>query len=182
MSDIDEIRDIIGFAPYRGEPVDWEAAGHALGATVPEDFRALVDAAGPGKIGRDTLLLQPFAADQNYDQVRRQRKRLQNLQIIWEDEAEDPPEEQTKPAVFNERGVKPVVWAASGLGFYLYWVVREDTAPSTWEIAVEPARGGQWEFLPGTATNLLLQLLRGEVFTQYLATLAVPDQHAFTPA
>jgi hypothetical protein len=182
MSDLDELRALLGVEPYRGGPADWQAASRTLGATVPNDFRELVDAAGPGTIGHDTLLLQPFAANQDFDQIRRHRARMEDLEFLWEDEEQDPPEERTKPEVFNEPGVRPVLWATSGLGFNLFWVARDDTDPAAWQIAVEPARGGQWEFLPGPATNLLLRLLRGEVFTQYLTTLAAPEQHYFTPA
>jgi hypothetical protein len=182
MSDIDDLRGLLGFGPYRGAPVDWDAAGRALGASVPADFRELVDAAGPGKIGYDTLLLQPAASDRRYDQIRRHRERMEDLQIIWEDEEQDEPEDQTKPQVFNEAGVRPILWATSGLGFNLFWVARDGVAPSSWRIAVEPARGGEWEFHAGTATNLLVRLLRGEEPTTYLSSLASADQHSFTPA
>ncbi|WP_327101016.1 hypothetical protein OIE68_20845 [Nocardia vinacea] len=62
------------------------------------------------------------------------------------------------------------------------WVARDDADPSTWQIAVEPARGGQWEFHPATATNLLLRLLRGQAASLYLRSLRNAEQHSFTPA
>ncbi|WP_327115808.1 hypothetical protein OHB12_02670 [Nocardia sp. NBC_01730] len=181
MSDLDDIRDILGFEPYRGAPIDWEAASQALGARIPSDFRELINATGAGKIGYDTLLLQPFAINTNYDQIRRHHEWIRDLEIIWEEEKDFDPEDQTKPLIFNEPDIRPILWGASGLGFNLYWVARNDTDPSTWQIAVEPARGGQWEFHPGTATNLLLRLLRGEAASLYLRSLCTAEQHFFTP-
>lgn len=182
MSDLDDIRDILGFEPYRGAPIDWEAACQTIGATIPSDFRELIDATGAGKIGYDTLLLQPFAINTNYDQIHRHREQMRNLAVIWEDEENVDPEDRTKPLIFNEPGIRPILWGASGLGYYLYWVAREGADPSTWQIAVEPARWGQWEFHSGTATNLLLRLLRGETTTRYLSSLRNTEQHSFTPA
>lgn len=182
MSDADEIRSLIGAQAYQGPPIDWDAANRALGVSIPADFRELVDAIGPGRIGHDTLLLAPFAAAVNYEQIGRHRLRAEELEMIWEDELEFVPDEITKPEIFNEPGVRPVLWADSGLGFYLYWVVREGTAPSSWEIAVEPARSGTWEFLPGPATSALLRLLRGEIPSRYLSSLQDAEQHYFTPA
>jgi hypothetical protein len=179
MSDVDEIRSILGFEPYRGEPIDWDAAGLELGATVPGDFRELIDAAGSGKIGNDTLLLRPFAPDRRFDQIARNQRRLRELETIWENEAEYVPDELTKPTVFNEPGVRPVLWATSGLGFNLFWIARDDTPPSSWRIAVEPARGGMWQFHDGTATNFLLRLLRGEEPSRFLYYLEDADQHFF---
>jgi hypothetical protein len=66
MTDIDDLRGLLDFGPYRGAPVDWNLAERTLGASVPTDFRKLVDATGPGKIGYDTLLLQPVASDRRY--------------------------------------------------------------------------------------------------------------------
>ncbi|MEV6325399.1 hypothetical protein AB0M45_30120 [Nocardia sp. NPDC051787] len=182
MSELDDIRDILGFEPCRGAPIDWEAASQALGATIPDDFRALINATGTGRIGYDTLLLRPFAVNANYDQIRCHHKRMRDLEVIWEDEEQNDPEDQSKPLIFNEPGVRPILWGRSGLGFYFYWVARDDTDSSKWQIAVEPARYGQWEIHPGTATNLLLRALRGDVTTLYLSSLRDAEQHFFTPA
>ncbi|MEV0362693.1 hypothetical protein [Nocardia fusca] len=182
MRDLEEIRDILGVPPYRGAPTDWEAAGQALGATIPRDFRTLVDAFGPGMIGNDTLLLQPYATDQDYDQVLIHQERMRGLEITWEDETHSPPEFRAKPAIFDEPGVRPVLWACSGLGFYLYWVARPDTDPAAWQIAFESARGEDWQFHSGTATSFLLRLLRGRESSKYLDYLQNVEQHSFTPA
>ncbi|MEV3934829.1 hypothetical protein AB0K52_02440 [Glycomyces sp. NPDC049804] len=182
MSDADEIRSLIGAGTRQGPPIDWEAPNRALGVTIPADFRELVDAIGPGRIGHDTLLLAPFATPVYLDQVGRHFQRAEELEMIWEDELEFVPDELTKPEVFNEPGVRPVLWAASSLGFNLYWTVREGTDPASWQIAVDPARSGTWEFLPGPATSALLKLLRGELPTRYLFSLQDAEQHYFTPA
>lgn len=181
MTDLDDLRTLLG-APAYGGATDWNAAARELGAAVPTDFRELLDAFGSGRIGHDTLLLRPFAPDGNFDQIVRHRERLEDLEMIWEDEAELVPDEITKPAEFDQLGVRPMLWAASGLGFYLYWIACDDTAPDLWRIAVEPARGGIWETHPGTATNLLLRLLRGETTTRFLHSLQDAEQHYFTPA
>lgn len=180
MSDIDDIRSILGFEPYRGAPIDWDAASTEIGATIPRDFRELVNATGAGTIGHDTLLLRPFATDPNFDQVRRHHRQTRNLALIWEDEEQDDPEDRTRPEVLYEPGVRPILWGASGLGYYMYWVAREGTDPESWQIAVDPARYGPWEIHPGTATKFLLRLLRGEVNTQYLHSLAKTEHHYFT--
>ncbi|WP_327115764.1 hypothetical protein OHB12_02555 [Nocardia sp. NBC_01730] len=182
MSDLDDIRDILGIQPYRGAPTDWEAASQALGVSIPGDFRALVNALGPGLIGNDTILLQPYATDENYDQVLIHQERMRGLETIWEEETHDPPELRNKPTIFDEPGVRPVLWAYSGLGFYLHWVARPDTDPASWQIAFESARGEDWEFHPGTATSFLLRLLRGQEPSKYLDYLQHPEQHSFTPA
>lgn len=183
MSDIEAIRDILAAPPYQGPPVDWEAASRALGAPVPHDFRELVDTLGPGLIGHDTLLLQPFAAHPGFDQIRTQRERTEALAEIWEDEKNypDDPELPTKPAVFDEPGVRPIVWGASGLGFYLWWIAREDTDPASWGTALEQSRGGEWEFHDGNATSILKGALTGELDTFYMENLREAEQHFFSP-
>jgi hypothetical protein len=182
MSDLDDIRDLLGVQPYRRTPTDWEAASQALGASIPSDFRALVNAFGPGLIGNDTVLLQPYATDKNYDQVLVHQERMRGLEIIWEDEEDDDPEDQTKPLIFNEPGVRPVLWAYSSLGYYLHWAARRDTDPASWQIALESARGEDWEFHAGTATSFLLRLLRGQEPSKHLGYLQNAEQHSFTPA
>lgn len=182
MSDLDDLRDLLGVPPYRGTPVDWDAASNELGARIPRDFRAMVDAFGPGQIGNDTVLLQPWAADGNFDQVAVHQERRRGLETIWEAETHSPPVFRTKPDVFDEPGVHPVLWAYSGLGFYLHWVARPDQDPASWQIALDSARGSDWEFHPGTATGFLLGLLRGRTSSKHLAYLENAEQHTFTPA
>lgn len=182
MTDVDDIREILGAAPYAGAPVDWDAASAALGANVPQDYRTLINTLGPGLIGHDLVLPQPFAANPNYDQVRRHQERTNGLQKIWEDEAQGPPVFRTKPAVFDRPGVKPVLWASSGLGNYLYWIADPSADPSTWDTAVDSARGEEWEFFSGPATSVLLRVLRGQEETDYLEALAEQEEHFFTPA
>lgn len=79
--------------------------------------------------------------------------------------------------------------AAAGLlttcvvvGFYLHWVTRSDTYPASWQIALESARGEDWEFHPGTATSFLLRLLRGQEPSKYPDYLQNAEKHFFTPA
>ncbi|MEU5882236.1 hypothetical protein [Spirillospora sp. NPDC047279] len=182
MSDLDDLRDILGAEPYRGAPADWETAGQTLGASVPGDFRELVDAIGPGVIGDYTNLLQPYATDEDYDQVLIHQERTSGLETIWEAETHSPPEFRSRPEAFNEPGVRPILWAYSDLGPYLHWAARPGTDPASWQIAVETARGDHWEFHEGTATGFLLRLLRGQVPSTYLNYLHNPDQHTFTPA
>ncbi|MEV6322461.1 hypothetical protein AB0M45_14895 [Nocardia sp. NPDC051787] len=182
MSDLDDIRDILGVPMYHGARTDWEAVSQALGACVPGDFRELVDAFGPGMIGNDTVLLQPYATDEDYDQVLIHEERMRGLESIWEDETHSLPEFRTKPTVFDEPGVRPVLWAYSSLGLYLYWLAEPDVDPDSWQILVEQARGCDWEFHPGTATSFLLRLLRGQEPSKYLDYLRHREQHFFTPA
>ncbi|MFG3342532.1 hypothetical protein [Glycomyces sp. NPDC048151] len=182
MTDLDELRALLGAPRYTGPAFDWDAASDALGATIPADFRALLDTLGPGLIGNDTLLLAPGASHPSYDQIAMHRERRAGLDEIWEFEAEDPPEERSKPAVLDEHGVEPILWASSGLGYYLHWIAVPGQDPATWRIAVDIARGGEWEFLPGTATELLLGLLSGKTDSFYLGYLRKPEQHRFSPA
>jgi hypothetical protein len=181
MSDLDDLRALLGAPSYRGPAFDWEAASGAVGARIPNDFRALVDAVGPGRIGGDLVLLAPGAPDPDYDQIALHRERRAGLDAIWEDEAEDPPEERSKPAVFDEPGVEPVLWAYSELGYYLHWVAKSGEDPASWQIALDVARGGEWEFHSGTATRLLLTLLRGQTASRYLGHLQNTERHTFTP-
>lgn len=181
MSDLDDLRDLLDAPPYQGPSPDWEAASAAIGARIPDDFRALVNAFGPGHIGNGTVLLAPGAPDRDYDQIAVHQERRAGMEAIWEDELEDPPEERTKPAVFDEPGVQPILWAYSNLGYYLHWVARPGQDPASWQIALDVARGSEWEFHPGTATRLLLSLLRGQTSSRYLGYLQNSEQHSFTP-
>jgi hypothetical protein len=182
MTDVDDIREILGADPYQGAPVDWEAASSALGVPIPADYRALVDTLGPGLIGRDLVLPQPFAGNRNFDLIASHQERMDGLEKVWESEAQGPPVFRTKPAVFDRPGVTPVLWALSGNGNYLYWIADPSANPSTWDTAVDSARGEEWEFFSGPATSVLLRLLRGEAETDYLSALARSAEHSFTPA
>lgn len=182
MSDLDDLRDLLGAPAYNGPSFDWEAASGALGASIPGDFRALVNAIGQGLIGNDTVLLAPGASDYDYKQIAVHQERRTCLETIWEDEADGPPEFRFKPAVFNEPGVEPILWAYSSLGYYLYWVAKPGQDPASWQITLDVARGAEWEFHPGTATKFLLALLRGQTSTEYLEYLQNTEQHTFTPA
>jgi hypothetical protein len=182
MTDIDDLRDLLGAPAYSGPPFNWEAASAAIGANIPADFRSLVNAFGPGDIGTDVVLLAPGHPDSDYDQIGVHRERRAGLAEIWETELDGPPEFISKPAVFNEPGVEPVLWGYSTLGYYMYWVAKPGQDPASWQLALDVARDGSWEFHSGPVTSFLLGLLRGQITSRHLYFLSETEQHTFTPA
>lgn len=138
-------------------PFDWEQVEQRLDATVPQDYRTLLDGGGGG-LWLDHLRLYVPAPGPGLQHVDLERSELawEQLQDLFEDDVVGPPEDL-------DPGSRLLPWASTGAGVTLYWQVSSGTAADSYPIRVSDRNGDLWERYDLTTTDLLRGIVRGEV-------------------
>nr|WSZ98596.1 SMI1/KNR4 family protein [Streptomyces sp. NBC_00857] len=156
-------------------PKDWQQVESQVGASLPKDYKQLVDAYGGGSFDDSIWLLEPWCANRYYDLVTENKERPEILERLWTMGEPKPPE-------LAEEGVRVIPWALTENGMYLYWLVRPEQDPEDWTVILNEGRGPGWErhsvpcgqFLEGV-------LLTGDVESSYFEDLPA-DTHEFRPS
>jgi hypothetical protein len=138
-------------------PFDWAQVEHRLGASVPQDYRDLLDAGGGG-LWLDFLRLHVPAPGPGLRHVDLERSGLEfrQLQDLFEDGVVGRPDDLAPDA-------RLLPWASTGAGVTLYWQVSPETAADAYPIRVSDRNGDVWERYDLLTTDLLLGTVRGEM-------------------
>lgn len=138
-------------------PFDWPRVEHLLGAPVPEDYRALLDAGGGG-LWLDYLRLYVPSPGPGMDHVDLEESGLEfeQLQDMFEDEVVRPPDDLAP-------GTRLLPWASAGTGHTLYWQVSPGTPPDAYPIRISDREGDTWERYDLRTTDLLLAVVQDEL-------------------
>ncbi|GAA1150560.1 hypothetical protein GCM10009654_02370 [Streptomyces hebeiensis] len=157
------------------QPKDWQRVETQIGASLPNDYKELVDAYGGGVFDGTVWLLEPWCANKHYDLVTENKERPHALERLWSFGEPKPPE-------LEEEGTRVIAWALTEAGSYLYWLVRPGQKPDEWTVILNGAHGPEWEthemacgeFLEGV-------LLTGSVASDYCGQLPA-GSHEFRPS
>jgi hypothetical protein len=138
-------------------PFGWAQVEHRLGASVPQDYRDLLDAGGGG-LWLDFLRLHVPAPGPGLRHVDLERSGLEfrQLQDLFEDGVVGRPDDLAPDA-------RLLPWASTGTGVTLYWQVSPETAADAYPIRLSDRNGDVWERYDLLTTDLLLGTVRGEM-------------------
>jgi hypothetical protein len=139
------------------EPFDWGRVERRLGASVPQDYRELLDAGGGGLwLGCLRLHVPEPGPGLRHVDLERSRLESEQLQDLFEDEVVAPPDDLDPDA-----GLLP--WASTGAGVTLYWQISRAAASGAYPIRISDRNGDVWERYDLRTTDLLLRIVKGEV-------------------
>ncbi|GAA0977621.1 hypothetical protein GCM10009551_014570 [Nocardiopsis tropica] len=161
-------------APPAG-PFDWGQVEYRLGASVPQDYRELLDAGGGGLwLGFVRLYVPAPGPGLQHVDLERSGLEFEQLQDLFEDEVVGPPDDL-------HPGSRLLPWASTGTGVTLYWQVSPGTAAEAYPVRVSDRDGDVWEKHDLPTTDLLLGLVRGEVRSELLDGSWTDRDALFTP-
>ncbi|HEV8562248.1 MAG TPA: hypothetical protein VGR06_38500 [Actinophytocola sp.] len=149
---------------------DWSTVERSLGAGLPEDYKRLVDAYGPGSFDGFLWLVQPMPGS-HLDLLARQDTAQSNLRTLAEmgEELPYPPD-------------RLMAWAVSSDGDTCYWLRDPEADPDNWTVVANESRGPSWDQFTGTATEFLLAILSGTFTSEALPEDFPSDEPTFEPA
>ncbi|MEU1202707.1 SMI1/KNR4 family protein [Streptomyces sp. NPDC005813] len=159
---------LVRLCPPPAEPplsVDWARAEHALGTTLPADYKQLVAVFGDGIFDDTIWLLVPDSAYSDCDLQAQTTERDEILADLWEAGEE-------KPTGLLEAGARVLPWAfEEGTGAFLYWLARPGQHPDEWTVLYNEGRGPLWEHHDMGCLAFLLAVLTGTAETEYFGYL-----------
>jgi hypothetical protein len=158
-----ELREVVEppLAPLeRGTPEEWIAAERSLGTSLPDDYKALIDAYGTGSFNDFIYVLNPFAANENLNMVQRRKPLLDAYRTM----KRSTPEQLPDPAYPEPGGLLP--WAVTDNGNVFYWHTAGD--PSAWQLVIFDGDHVEHERYELSTTTFLAQLLSGEIQSELL--------------
>ncbi|MFG1694099.1 hypothetical protein [Nonomuraea sp. NPDC049309] len=154
---------------------DWARVEHRLGTPVPQDHRALLDAGGGGLwLGCLRLHVPEPGPGLRHVDLERARLESDQLQDLFEDEVVAPPGD-----LGPDDRLLP--WASTGAGVTLYWQVSPAAASGAYPIRISDRNGDVWERYDLRTTDLLLNIVTGEVRGELLDEPWLERDRLFTP-
>lgn len=170
MTALDRLRRLCPPPPRRSQHVDWEPVERNLGTRLPEDYKQLVEAYGPGGFKDFLSLYQPQAPLPTID-IEVQSPRVRAAFASQQDDDHPMP-----------RPVQDLQLAGvTGNGNYLVWLTDPAADPSSWPVAVNEARGRRWFTFDGTLTDFLIGFLTNTVVVPMFPDDLLDKPPAFTP-
>jgi hypothetical protein len=155
MSALDDLIALVP-PPAQVPPVDWGGVVLPGGAAPPADYRALVEAYGPGKFDGFLRVLLPGAANRYDDLLQQTGAQIDALRTLRE-RGEDVPYDIDTPEG------QLVAWGMTDNGDVAYWRRSPGAAPDTWTVAVNESRSPDWFEYDGPVTAFLRDVLSRRV-------------------
>ncbi|MFH8620119.1 SMI1/KNR4 family protein [Streptomyces sp. NPDC017979] len=154
---------------------DWQQVETTLEATLPDDYKQLVEAYGGGVFDETIWLLEPGCVDTDYDLVAQTSQRAAELAELWGSGEPKPTEVESTDTA------RLIPWAyLESSGAYLYWLARPDQAPAEWSVMLNEGRGPAWERHPQGCADFIVGILTGKIRNSYFDNVP-PPSHAFDP-
>jgi hypothetical protein len=172
-----ELNRLAEFLPAPTEPPttpNWNVAEESLHATLPTDYRELIEAYGGGLVDDYLLLLEPGCPNDVYDLLKISAEREEANDALWEYE--------DKPVEMETEGNRLVCWATTDNGEYLYWLIQPGDTPASRPILINSESGEEWERYDMTVTQFLTGVLNGELHTDIFFDRFPLPSHEFRPA
>jgi hypothetical protein len=162
------------------QPVDtgsaerWSAVEHALGTSLPGDYKAFIDMFGTSYLGSFLYLFNPFSSDETLNLVAQSADLLDVMRSLQE----EFPDEEIPYALFPEpSGLLP--WGITDNGDVLYWLTAGD--PDQWTVVINESRGPLIDEYAMSITTFLATFLTGQLESEVFPD-DVPDPDAlFAP-
>ncbi|WP_245674082.1 MULTISPECIES: SMI1/KNR4 family protein [Actinoplanes] len=171
---------ILGLPPAADHAGDWSAVEAELGVTLPGDYKAFIDAYGPGSVDDHLQVCAPGAPEEWVDLVEHNSYAHEctgleffgpgNWRREWSmgDASRWTPGREDVPAWF-EPGDDLISWGHTGNGDFLYWHVRPGVPPDDWPVVFKE-RGPLWEQYGSGFATALADLLTGVLQSWYLSS------------
>ncbi|WP_369189730.1 SMI1/KNR4 family protein [Streptomyces sp. R08] len=151
---------------------DWSQVEARLGHSLPSDYQALVGELGGGRLDGYLWLLEPDCPNRHYDLVTTDKDQTQILAELWEAGEE-------RPIELVNSGAQVFPWAVTDNGECLYWFARPNVSADDWTIAVNEARGSEWEFFPAGCVEFLDGILSRTLESEILWSRFPTEPHEF---
>ncbi|MGH3118185.1 MAG: Lsr2 family DNA-binding protein [Streptomyces sp.] len=158
--------------PEQPQP-DWDTVERILGTRLPEDYKQLVEAYGPGQFNSFLSIYQPrsYAPTDFLDiegetpSIRAALERSRD----WTGEPMPYPVEALQPA------------GGTGNGDYLFWVTNQATDPESWAVAIKEPNGTRWFTFTGTITAFLTRFVAGDISVPMFPDGLLEEPPSFRP-
>jgi hypothetical protein len=158
MTALDDLLALVP-SPAQVPLTDWSGVVLPGGAEPPADYRALVDAYGPGKFDGFLRVLLPRAANRHADLLHQTAAQIDALRTLRE-RGEDVPYDIDTP----EGQLVP--WGITDNGDVAYWRRAQGAAPETWTVTVNESRSPDWFDYDGPVTAFLRDVLSRRVHVE----------------
>ncbi|MGW6979736.1 Lsr2 family DNA-binding protein [Streptomyces sp. NPDC054932] len=153
MTDIDALVQLCPPPPGPRPAIDWDAVEATLGMRLPQDYKQLAAAYGPGRFYDYLSVYQPAGITEYVDITGPMPARIRaHLQRDYD--------QGTHPVPYDPRHMFAI--GVTDNGEYLFWITDPHDAPDTWRIAVNEARGPRWFTFDGGLTEFLTSVLSGQ--------------------
>lgn len=151
--------------------IDWKVFEHGLGFPLPNDYKGIVEAYGPGQFGEFIYVHQPNAPNEFLDLASENDGYLESLRDLQESGIPvhyklEPPAELI--CCGREDNGDPIFWH------------RVDPDPETWTIVILEARGDGEYRHQGDLSDFLCRALAGEIRVSVFPDDFPPSQAGFT--
>lgn len=149
---------LIGLCPppqTQPAPVDWDHVEAELGMRLPEDYKQLASAYGPGSYGGDYIsIYHPHGVTPYVNLTGPMPSRIREyLQRDYEQgTCHVPYEPQYLFAIGGTEG-----------GQKLFWITVPKNAPGSWRVAINENKGPRWFTYDGNITDFLHAVLSGAI-------------------
>ncbi|MDQ0961304.1 hypothetical protein QFZ66_005182 [Streptomyces sp. B4I13] len=174
-SDVENLIALLGVGePHAaGQVTDWGQVEARLGHALPSDYQALIGGlGGGGRVDGYLWLLEPDCPNPHYDLVTTDGDQIEILAELWEAGEERPTE-------LVNSGAQVFPWAVTDNGECLYWFAQPGVSPGDWTVAVNEARGSEWEFFTSGCVEFLNGILSGTLGSELLWSKFPTDPHEF---
>ncbi|MFD8001293.1 SMI1/KNR4 family protein [Streptomyces mirabilis] len=159
--------------PHAGRQVtDWGQVEARLGHALPSDYQALIGELGGGRVDGYLWLLEPDCPNRHYDLVTTDGDQAEILTELWEAGEE-------RPIELANSGAQVFPWAVTDNGECLYWFAQPGVSADDWTVAVNEARGSEWEFFPSGCVEFLNGILSRTVASEILWSKFPTEPHEF---
>ncbi|MEV0897196.1 SMI1/KNR4 family protein [Actinoplanes sp. NPDC049802] len=196
MDDLAELAGLLQLPPVdeaHWRSSDWSAVEMALGVQLPGDYKAFVDAYGPGAVNDHLLICAPDASVGWTDLVDNNEMAQESCRI-WFGGVDDDSSSRLEPAWplgdssrwdgddvpdWFQPGDDLVSWGGTPNGDFLFWHVRPGVAPADHPVVLRE-HGPYFERFDGGFAMTLKGLLTGAVRSRYLTRwLQAPHSYGF---
>ena len=158
--------------PARHRPVEWSNIEQALRVQLPEDYKGLIDAYGPGSFDGFIWIFQPASDNPNLDLLAQTRTQLASLR---ERRASEP---DFAVRIYPELGGL-LPWGITDNGDVGFW--RVEPGDARWPLVVLEARGAErYEYTGGLAA-FIRDVLTGRERVTFFPADFPSTRPAFTP-
>ncbi|MFG2815846.1 histone-like nucleoid-structuring protein Lsr2 [Streptomyces sp. NPDC048410] len=154
---------------------DWSQVEDSLGTGLPQDYKDLITAYGPGQFCGFITLYQPHAPSEWADLTGPMPARLRGQIEQVRQTARHPWPLPHPPENLFAMGV-------TGNGDYLFWVTQPADTPDEWTVAVNEALRAPWFAYDGSLTEFLVSVLSGTTTVPMFPTDLLDHAPAFTPS
>lgn len=160
--------------PHRAsDPIDWAAVETRLGMRLPEDYKELASAYGPGRFADYLSIFHPHAQSTYVDLTGPMPARIRAQ--LHKDYAQG-----SHPVPYDPQHL--FLMGSTDNGEYFFWVTEPSEVPDSWRITINEARGPRWFTFDGNLIEFLTSVLNGETVVPQFPEDLLQGEVGFTPS